>query len=273
VEAHTYGPVQASGEVSIVIAGVVTEQPSLVLAQSIQIPVNVREEFTSNDWQGSGSMGVNGRMYEVKGPRLYLMNIFLEPVDEFSEQGASLRPPTSPNDKSLVFGNVSPGRYWVRNPRPMRGYVQSISSDGVDLLHEPLVVTSGSHSPIEVVMRDDTAELEGSVAGVNAAAAQGGAGLSNGLRPADSGTPTFVYCVPQPDSGGQFEQFGVSPDGTFHSPPIAPGSYRVLAFARQQPNLPYRDPQAMRAYETQGQVVHLVAGQKEHLQLQLISVE
>ena len=34
-----------------------------------------------------------------------------------------------------------------------------------------------------------------------------------------------------------------------------------------------RDSQAMHAYETQGQVVRLVPGQKEHLQLQLSSGE
>ncbi len=52
---------------------------------------------------------------------------------------------------------------------------------------------------------------------------------------------------------------------------MVPGSYRVLAFKNQQPNLPYRDAEAMRAYETKGQVIHLAAGQKATLQLQTIS--
>jgi hypothetical protein len=47
----------------------------------------------------------------------------------------------------------------------------------------------------------------------------------------------------------------------------------VLAFAHPHPNLPYRDPQAMRAYGDQGQVVRLASGQSEHLQLQLVSGE
>ena len=51
---------------------------------------------------------------------------------------------------------------------------------------------------------------------------------------------------------------------------MTPGTYRVLAFANQQPNLPYRDAEAMRAYESKGQVVHLPAGQKTSVQLQLI---
>jgi hypothetical protein len=55
---------------------------------------------------------------------------------------------------------------------------------------------------------------------------------------------------------------------------MAPGDYRILAFSVQQPNLPYRDAEAMKAYESQGQVVHLSAGQKTTVQLQsVISAE
>ena len=60
------------------------------------------------------------------------------------------------------------------------------------------------------------------------------------------------------------------PDGNFASVPIPPGAYRLLAFAHPKPDLPYRDPVAMRVYENQGQVVNLVPGQSEHFQLQLI---
>ena len=48
---------------------------------------------------------------------------------------------------------------------------------------------------------------------------------------------------------------------------------RVLAFAHPKENLPYRDPQAMKAYETKGQVVHLAPGQKTNLQLPIIPEE
>jgi hypothetical protein len=81
----------------------------------------------------------------------------------------------------------------------------------------------------------------------------------------------WVYFVPSPDGFGQFQQVGVSDDGRFSSPMMVPGSYRVLAFKNQQPNLPYRDAEAMRAYETKGQVIHLAPGQKATLQLQIIS--
>jgi hypothetical protein len=52
---------------------------------------------------------------------------------------------------------------------------------------------------------------------------------------------------------------------------LAPGAYRILAFARLQPHLPYRDAEAMKAFEARGPVVHLSAGQKLRIEVPLIS--
>jgi hypothetical protein len=79
-----------------------------------------------------------------------------------------------------------------------------------------------------------------------------------------------VYCVPLPDSSGEFRDLGVGQDGKF-SLELPPGTYRVLAFDHPQPELEYHNPEAMRAYDAQGQLVRLIAGQKEHLHLQLVS--
>ncbi len=45
----------------------------------------------------------------------------------------------------------------------------------------------------------------------------------------------------------------------------------MLAFPQVQPELEYQNPDAMRAYDAKGQVVRLAAGQKEQMQLQLVS--
>ena len=83
--------------------------------------------------------------------------------------------------------------------------------------------------------------------------------------------PAHIYCVPLADSSGQFTEVAVSPDGSFSSPPLPPGAYRVLAFDRSQSELEYRNPEAMQTYDAKGPVVRLVGGQKEHVRLQLIS--
>jgi hypothetical protein len=83
-----------------------------------------------------------------------------------------------------------------------------------------------------------------------------------------------VYCIPSPDSPGQFLELSTSPDGKFDYRMVAPGNYHVLAFKNQQRDLPYRDAEAMKIYETKGQIVHFAPGQKVSLQLEIIpSVE
>jgi hypothetical protein len=144
----------------------------------------------------------------------------------------------------------------------------------MDLEHRPLIVgPGGSSSPIEITMRDDTASFDGSIDGANAAmdgssssSLPGWIALQVLLRPL-----AYVYCIPTADSSGQFTQVWVSQDGKFNSPEIPPGEYRVLAFSHPQNDLEFRNADAMRAYESKGQVVSLLAGQKEHLQLQLTS--
>jgi hypothetical protein len=85
------------------------------------------------------------------------------------------------------------------------------------------------------------------------------------------GAQAHVYCLPLPDSTGQFREVLVAPDGRFFLQHVPPGAYRVLAFNQPQNDLEYLDAARMRAYESQGQVVRLAAGQKEELKLQVVS--
>jgi hypothetical protein len=132
----------------------------------------------------------------------------------------------------------------------------------IDLLHQPFTVGPGSSAPIEITMRDDGAELEGSISALT------------GQNPSSvSGPRAWVYCVPLPESAGEFQQLPLSEEGKFHVETMPPGDYRILAFGGPQPNLPYRDPEAMKEYESKGQVVHLSAGQKTTVQLQDIQTQ
>lgn len=260
VQAFGFGPEPASGQVTFTISGREVNSPSMVVAPSGVIPIEVHEEFTQ-EWNGQSTWSNGKHTFELHGPRIYLQ-MWLEPVDDFSQLGRPfLRPPVSRPDEPLVLENVLPGAYWVRF-HTSRGYVQSITSNATDLLHHPLVVTSGSPASIEVDMRDDTAQVSGAVSGVKTAVASTNQPLY--------GTTAHVYFIPLPDSAGAFQDSFAMPDGSFVST-LPPGTYRVLAFARARSNLPYRDATAMRAYEDQGQVVTLVPGQTERLQLQLSS--
>ena len=258
VEATTYGPTSSYGAVNLAIAGAPTEGPSLTLVPDSSITLHVTEQFTATDSSAVMQVTTSNRSFEVHGPRAYLQ-VYAESADDFKQQGASLRQPTGANDDSLIIENMAPGRYWLQL-HSSRGYVAAATMAGVDLLHEPLVVGPGSSIPIEVTMRDDTAELDGTVAGLTPPA------ISSSVSPLQGS----VYCIPLSDGPGQFQQLWVSPEGKINSTPMAPGTYRVLAFANKQRDIPYRDPEAMKLYDAKGQVVHLTAGQKTSVQLQMI---
>lgn len=260
VEAATYGQNSATGSVNLTVAGAPAEGPAMALARNNSINVNVKEEFTSNDERRSATWSDGKHTFSVHGARLDIQ-ISAVSMDDFGAQRAgSIRQPTRPDDDSLVLENLSPGRYWLRL-HASRGYVASATLGGTDLLRDPLVVVPGANSSIDITMRDDSAELEGTLLGIPAPTL-------------DSTDPTpagHVYCIPLPDSAGQFVELGASPDGRFDFHGIAPGNYRVLAFKNPQPDIPYRDAEAMKIFETKGQVVHFAAGEKASVQVEVIS--
>jgi len=262
VDAISYGENAASGTTNLRVAGGPAEGAPLTLVSNSGIALNVREEFSNKQGSYSGNSSFNGRVFPVHGPRLYV-SANLEPADDFG-QGVSayIRPPLGPNDDSLVLTNVPPGRYWLRL-NTGRGYVASATMGATDLLREPLVVTAGSTASVDVTLRDDFASIEAKMTGWN----------SDTAKPDDPDSQNArIYFVPL-DGPGQFQEISLTANEAVTLPEIVPGSYRVLAFAQMKENLPYRDPQAMKAYETKGQVIHLAPGQKANLQLPIIAEE
>jgi hypothetical protein len=252
VEAFTFGQDSATGEVNLRVAGAPVEGSPLTLTRNSSVTLEVQEVFTQSS-TGSAANGGHGRRYVGRGPQAYL-HPRLEPADDFVPWGGggSFPAPANPNDSSILIQNVPPGRYWLRLDTGY-GYVASAAMGGIDLLHQPFNVSSGSNIPIEITMRDDTASLQGTVT--------------------DPSPSTFVYCVPLGDGPGRFHEASASSDGKFSFSEIPPGSYRVMAFSTPQRGLPYRDAEAMRTYDTKGQVIQLAAGQSASVQLQVIADE
>ncbi len=258
VEASSFEQNSTNGSVNLTVAGTPAEGPTMVLARNNSISVNVKEEFTSTNWQATGSITTRGRTFATPKLRLDL-DLRVEPVEEDFEQHRSagqLRPPAGPNDDLMVLEDLAPGRYWLR-PNANRGYVASATMGGTDLLREPLVVVPGANTPIDITLRDDSAALEGMLLGVP----------TTSPTPGRWSPPGFVYCIPFPDSPGRFLEISASPDGKFDYQTVTPGVYHVIAFSSEQRDLPYRDAEAMKIYEAKGQVVHFAAGQKVTLQL------
>jgi len=267
IEASSFGPNGVTGMETIAVKGASMEGPRMTLVPNASIRVNVKEEFTSADHAGTPTWNIDGRIVAITGPRRYL-NVSLEPADDngVGRTVSLLRDPTRSGDDALVIEGAPAGTYWVR-VQSSRGYPASVRSGNLDLQQRPLVVgVGGGASPIEITMRDDTAEISGTVEGITPPA-QGPGGTSS---VAGQGR-AHVYCIPLPDSSGQFTEIWVRPDGKFDSQGLAPGAYRVLAFDRVQTELEYLNPEVMQIYESKGPVVRLAGGQKERVQLKLIS--
>ncbi|MGZ4730543.1 MAG: hypothetical protein ACXVZH_00230, partial [Terriglobales bacterium] len=212
------GQQTATGNVNITVKDAPFTHASMSVLPNGSIPVNIADERSG---ERSGTFFKQGTF-----TREQKAEVFLQPADDFDSGGfASLRPPRKPNDNDLVLENVRPGRYWLKVSPPL-GYVASAVAGSADLLRQPLVVGPGGASlPIDIVLRDDGAAIDGTVEGMPAAPA--------GTR---SGTPRFgpvampagpyVYCIPLPDSPGRFTASWVSPQGTFQIQQLPPGAYR-----------------------------------------------
>jgi hypothetical protein len=277
VEASSFGQfpqATLSGQVTLNIKGASVQGAHMTLVPSGAITINVKEEFTSKEPEGTATFSDGKRTFSLRGVRRYL-NVSLESADDFAAaRNGMMRPPMGPDDDSLAIDNVQPGSYWVR-VQASRGYATSVRSGTTDLLHEPLVVGPGGNTPpIEITMFDDTATIEGTVDGITPPTSPPGtaeAQPETGAPVAPAGpAPAHIYCIPLPDSSGEATQIPVAPDGSFSSQPLPPGTYRLLAFDREQLQLEYRNPEAMKTYDNMGPAVRVTAGQTEHVTLHLI---
>jgi len=267
VQVTTYGPNAMAGMLNITVRGAALSGPAVTLLPNSSITVSVKEEFQRTDTVPQGTTIFGGlRPVPENGRRPNYLQVTLVPAEEFGfAPGASLRPPTGPEDESLVIENVQPGRYRVHVNTSI-GFVSSITSGGTDLQRQPLVVgLGGATPPIEITVRDDGAQVEGTIEGTT----------STEVRRAGFNSPGQllgnVYFVPIADSGGQFSEAWVSQDGKFQLQQLPPGAYRVLAFDRQQPDLEYASDEVMGQYDSKTKVIRVAPGQKEHLRLPLIT--
>jgi hypothetical protein len=204
-------------------------------------------------------------MFTASARRPNYLQVTLVPEGFGQKQDVSLRPPLGPEDDSLVLENVAPGRYHVRVDTSI-GFVSSTTSGETDLQRHLLVVGPGAAPPqIEVTVRDDGAEVQGTIEGIKNDEDRGVEFFTPGQAQAN------VYFVPMSGSGGQLKEAWVSAGGKFQAEQLPPGTYRVLAFDRQQQDLEYASDEAMRQFDSKAQVISVVPGQKVQLRLSLIT--
>lgn len=275
VEALNQGDMAASGSTTITVKNAELTATPMTLAPTGSVHIEAKLEFKPDSETGARNENANenipGEVQPFVQGRGQNFSVMLEPADDLMHPEMPNGPSeVAQNGDTMMFNHVPPGRYWVR-VHASRGFAATVTSGELNLLRRPLTVGPGSILKVNVTLRDDGAEFSGSVEGGSGAPAEAQGPVSTTfigrLLPK---TGAHIYCIPLPESTGQFREGAVQTDGKFVVQQIPPGSYRVLAFDRQKLDLEYNNSEAMRAYEGKGQVVRLSAGQKENITLQVI---
>jgi hypothetical protein len=261
IRISSYGQQPNSGMGRVEVAGRPVKALPISLVPFGQISVIVHQQYTAThtDDPPAPSTGNRGQMGQRRS-----LDVVLRPVG-LQGPWANLRnSPPDKNDDDLVLENVQPGAYRVV-ATPFRGYVTSISSDGVDLLRQPLVVgPGGTTAPIEVTLRDDTATLSGSVLWPNTTPSD----------PDGDQSLATLLCIPTRASSANPYSGIVTNRGKFNISNLAPGEYLVLAQKlapdAQLLNIEYQNPDVLREYQSKGTTVTLTPGQKADIQVPLL---
>jgi hypothetical protein len=231
---------------------------SITLAPLATVPVEI-------EYQGS-----NPSSQGAQPPPTFFANVGLEEADPsgfgrtFNAQPS--QPSNSAND-SLAIRDLEPGEYrLVSRPAPP-WYLASAVCGNLDLKRDPMSIAgSAAGCSIHVVLRNDPGTLHWSINSNN----QGGNSNSQGSQ----GKQLFIYAMPLDNfvqsismiSGQQDDVAEGSLEG------LAPGRYLVMALDHTE-ELPYREPDLIQRYLSEGKEVTLTANGKSEVQLDVIAGE
>jgi hypothetical protein len=255
VEASAQGNEGMTGVLDFSVKGAPVEGPTLILVPDATVSVKVREEFQASQ---SNFATLQATQENSRPNRISNVHVTLSGIDELQpfQGGASSQLVEGSQEAELTIPNVRPGQYVVDVQSAM-GYAASVQCGGKDVMHQPLVVgAGGSVPPIEVMLRDDGAQIDGMLE------EEGDGGDADEAR--------TVYLVPAGETGGGLREIGAL-QRKFTMQQIPPGDYVLMAFPEQQEDLLYGNEEATNELLSKGgKMIHLEAGQKLSVKVQVI---
>jgi hypothetical protein len=227
---------------------------SVQLVPNTSITINIHEQFQSTE--SNAAIGVYGTNDEQS---VIHAQVTLTSVEEMQGLGGMWgQPVPGSQGRVLTLRNVRPGTYRI-SVIGGAGYVASIESGGVDLLKQPLVVgLGGGNPPIDVTLRDDGGQVSGTVHEADSSEGNGA-----------NTPPRYVYLLPVEGSSSPLRQSATWSGNSFYIDQVAPGNYLVIVFDQRQDGLPYGSEEAIRPLLKEGKMVHVEAGQKVSVDLQV----
>ena len=181
------------------------------------------------------------------------VSVNLHPI-EIGRPDVSASVEGGPNNPLLVLRNLEAGRYKVEvvpnNTENNSWYVKSIFYGGADLFRQELTVAGGEASPMEIVLRDDSAVLHGTVQ----------------FEETEGQAAVLVV----PDYAPLDPKMTVADDrGEFQIDGLAPGEYKIFAFDRLD-GLEYSNPEVLGEYASKAAQVSLLPNEKTTVKVDLI---
>ena len=258
------GKTQAYGRIDFQVSGGPLGGLSLVQHPLSPIQVEIHKDFTPNTNQnvsGFASLSIGND----NNPGLNI-NLVSADGSAMNMGGQNLQHPAGSSDSNLFeMTNVLPGRYWVQT-FTFQGYVSSISSGGVDLAREPLVIgPGGATAPIEIDLSNNGGQISGTID----LSSQPGSTPGSG----DGQTSLiFAYAIPLFPSSSQMSMTFTQDSGRLMFSNLAPGTYRVIALDQPE-EIDLDDPAAMARWSTHGQTVTVEPGATASVQLDVFKTE
>lgn len=253
LEGGAFGRTMSFGRAQFLVASTPVAL-ALNLMEVLRIPVNIQREFTAPNSPTT-----------VYLPGVNLTVLSAEPFATGSVSGGMSQVPGS-NGTAWAINLLEPGRFWVEASPTGEVYVGSITSGGVDLANNPLMVAPGSApSPIEVTLRDDVGSITGQL---NADAS----GASANTSAPGVSAEVYAYAIPLFATPSPVPEGFLHSDGTFSIGNLAPGSYRVVACDTPQ-QIDDHSPEGLAAWAGKGQTVTVDPNGTAHVTLDVIHSE
>jgi hypothetical protein len=232
----------------------------LVLLPSAVIPVNIRLEATHSESQVNTTTQFfsPGARNQMRMQQYSPARVVLTPQQHLYMQQQQYSESSTEEDPAPAIRNVPPGVYSVEVSPNGLYYVQSARAGTVNLLEQSLTVTSGgSNQPIDIVLRDDFASVEGSLSG----------------RESQVTTVIMIAAnsIPNPMQRRNLTVMGTGSLSSFQIPQLAPGEYKILAVEGTN-DIEYDDPDVLSKYLSKARDVSLVPNQKAKVDLAVVHI-
>lgn len=205
----------------------------LPFGNSVSIPIQIQDETS----------GVNS-----SGPHRVYVEMSSKDFPQLS-RGAQAPRIQNDDENAGRIENLAPSTYSVEAHSQFPGYVADLRCGSVDLLREDLTVAAGASLPdIEVTVRDDGAELDGTIT-------QNGQPASGNVIIYSQAYPKRSILIP-------------ASQGSFSAVNLPPGSYQVVA-VKDASDLEFTNPAALQQYLTHATSVTLGPRDKSAVQLEV----